>query len=84
MREGGHRVGSLGGDKAETGKRYVKQQLLPRAQRVAAGAAIQPLRRGFHALQCYRPKALFSAGTRSVFSHVNVPNTGSGVRPKWP
>ncbi len=32
----------------------------------------------------YRPKALFNAGTRSVFSHVNVPNSGSGVRPKWP
>ncbi len=32
----------------------------------------------------YRPSAVFSAGTRSVFSHVKVPFVSSGSRPKWP
>jgi hypothetical protein len=30
----------------------------------------------------YRPSAAFNAGTRSVFSHVNVPFVSSGSRPK--
>ena len=56
-----------------------QQMFLPRAQAVAAGAAVEPLGR-----RLQRPSAAFRPGTRSVFSHVKVPFSGSGSRPKWP
>ncbi len=57
----------------------LEQAQLPRPQAMAAGAAVEPVRR-----RLQRPKAAFSAGTRSVFSHVKVPFSSSGSRPKWP
>ena len=90
--EGRHRVGRPRRLQTQPGQGDVQQQLLTRPERVAARPAIQALRRGLelkrrgglHIVQCYRPNALFSAGTRSVFSQVNVPSSGSGSRPKWP
>jgi hypothetical protein len=35
-------------------------------------------------LTSYLLSALFNEGTRSVRSHVNVPASASGERPKWP
>ena len=57
----------------------LQQPVLPRPQPVAAAAAVQPVRR-----RLQRPKAAFRPGTRSVFSHVKVPFSSSGSRPKWP
>jgi peptidoglycan/LPS O-acetylase OafA/YrhL len=56
-----------------------QQPFLARAQAVAAGAAIETLWR-----RLQRPRAAFRPGTRSVFSHVKVPFSGSGSRPKCP
>src|SRR6185437_6354127 len=57
----------------------VEKDLLAGPQLMAAAAAIESIRRWL-----YRPKAAFSAGTRSVISHVKVPFSASGSRPKWP
>ena len=67
------------GGKRQARQRDIQQSKLARAQLVAAAAAVEPVRR-----RLQRPKAAFSAGTRSVFSHVKVPFSASGSRPKWP
>ena len=57
----------------------LEQVELARPQAMAAAAAVQPVRR-----RLQRPKAARNAGARSVFSHVKVPFSRSGSRPKWP
>ena len=79
LREGGERVGGLRRAQPQAGQRGLQQQVLAGAERVALGPAVEALRG-----RLQRPNALFSAGTRSVFSQVNVPSSGSGSRPKWP
>ncbi len=73
--------------KTQTRQRFFEQAFLARPQLVADGASVEPVGRwlqpppGFLA---QRPKADFSAGTRSVFSQVKVPSSASGSRPKCP
>ncbi len=86
--EGGEGIGRVRRVEPETGQRLVQKKALPGPERVALGAAIQPVGRRLDARVPgrggQRLNACFSAGTRSVFSQVNVPSSGSGVRPKWP
>ena len=87
--ERGSRVEAVRGAKPQARQGFIQQNLLARAQRMAALAAIQAIGRrlqqppglGFVA---QRPNADFRAGTRSVFSQVKVPFSSSGSRPKWP
>ncbi len=84
MREGGERVGCCRGGKAQARQRLVEQETLARAERMPARAAVEAVGRRLEEGWLQRPNALRSAGTRSVRSQVNVPFSGSGVRPKWP
>ena len=77
LRERRKRIGCQGSEEGQARQRDLQQPLLAGAQLMAPGAAVQPLRR-----RLQRWKAAFSAGTRSVFSHVKVPFSSSGVRPK--
>jgi hypothetical protein len=78
-RKGRQWIGNLYGDEGKAWQRDLQQSLLARPQPVAAGPAVQPIRR-----RLQRPKADRNAGARSVLSHVNVPLSSSGSRPKWP
>ena len=78
-RERRQRIGRLLRRERQPRQGDIQQAKLARPQPVAAAAAVQPVRR-----RLQRPKAAFSAGTRSVFSHVKVPFSSSGSRPKWP
>ena len=78
-------AGITGGLEADPGEGFGQQQLLARPERLAPLPAVQPVGRGFDGyVGIQRPRADFSAPTRSVFSQVKVPFSGSGVRPKWP
>ncbi len=86
LQTGRERRGGIAGRDAQPRQRLSQQSLLPRAQAMAAAAAVQALGRRFalEAGVAQNPKAERSAGTRSVRSQVNVPRSGSGSRPKWP
>ena len=92
-REGRPRICRLLGGKGQAWEGDLQQAILARAQPMTAAPPIQPVRRRFddgarcrpaNAARNQRPKAAFSPGTRSVFSHVKVPLSPSGSRPKWP
>ena len=78
-REGRQRIANLSGGEGKARQRDLEQSLLARPQPMAARSAVQPVRR-----RLQRPKADRNAGARSVLSHVNVPLSSSGSRPKWP
>ena len=82
------RVARLGQAKRRRGSVTSSSALLARPQLVAALPAVQPVGRRLDppaaGRVAQRPNAAFSAGTRSVFSHVKVPFASSGSRPKWP
>jgi hypothetical protein len=69
----------MGGGEGEARQRDLQQALLARSQPMAARPAVKPVRR-----RLQRPKADRNAGARSVLSHVKVPFSSSGSRPKWP
>ena len=80
-------IGDIGIGEAQPRERPLNQQMLAGPQRVAALAAIKPVGRRLHlppGSVVYRLNADFRAGTRSIFSQVNVPFSSSGSRPKWP
>jgi len=81
--EGGQGIGGVAGMKAQAGQRLVDETLLARPERVAALAPVESVGRRLEGAD-QRPKAVFSAGTRSVSSQVKVPLSTSGSRPKWP
>ena len=79
-RERRQRIGRLLRRERQARQRDIEQDFAGAAAACGRGApAVQPVRR-----RLQRPKAAFSAGTRSVFSHVKVPFSSSGSRPKWP
>ena len=78
-REGRQRIANLSGGEGKARQRDLEQSLLARPQPMAACSPVKPVRR-----RLQRPKADRNAGARSVLSHVNVPLSSSGSRPKWP